>query len=171
KAIDAKPRRTIRVALWGAEEQGLVGSRAYVKEHFADPATMQRKPGYEKLAAYFNLDNGTGRVRGIWMQENAALRPIFAEWIKPLAPLGVTILGPRSVGSTDHSAFEAVGLPGFQFVQERLEYNSRTHHSNMDFLDRVQPDDLRQQAVVAASFAYLAAMRDEMLPRKTPPVP
>lgn len=171
KAIDARPRRTIRVALWGAEEQGLLGSRAYVKEHFADPATMQRKPGYEKLAAYFNLDNGTGRIRGIWMQQNMALQPIFAEWIKPLAPLGVTILGPRSVGSTDHSAFEAVGLPGFQFIQERLEYNSRTHHSNMDFLDRVQPEDLMQQAVVAASFAYLAAMRDEMLPRKAAPVP
>ncbi len=171
KAVGAKPRRTIRVALWGAEEQGLLGSRAYVAKHFADPATMQRKPGYEKLAAYFNLDNGTGRIRGIWMQENLALEPIFAQWIKPLAPLGVTILGPRSVSSTDHSAFEAVGLPGFQFVQERLEYNSRTHHSNMDFLDRVQPDDLMQQAVVAASFAYLAAMRDEMLPRKAAPVP
>ncbi len=171
QAVGAKPRRTIRVALWGAEEQGLLGSRAYVAKHFADPATRQRKPGYEKLAAYFNLDNGTGRIRGIWMQENPALQPIFAEWIKPLAPLGVTILGPRSVSSTDHSAFEAVGLPGFQFIQERLEYNSRTHHSNMDFLDRVQPDDLIQQAVVAASFAYLAAMRDEMLPRKVAPVP
>lgn len=171
KAVGVQPRRTIRVALWGAEEQGLLGSRAYVKSHLADPETMQRKPGYEKLAAYFNLDNGTGRIRGIWMQENAALRPIFAEWIKPLAPLGVTILGPRSVSSTDHSAFEAVGLPGFQFIQERLEYNSRTHHSNMDFLDRVQPEDLKQQAIVAASFAYLAAMRDERLPRKPAPAP
>jgi hypothetical protein len=171
KAVGAKPRRTIRVALWGGEEQGLMGSRSYVKTHLADPETMQRKPGYETLAAYFNLDNGTGRIRGIWMQENPALRPIFAQWIEPLAPLGVTILGPRSVGSTDHSAFEAVGVPGFQFIQERLEYNSRTHHSNMDFVDRVQPEDLMQQAVVAASFAYLAAMRDERLPRKPAPAP
>jgi len=171
KAVGAKPRRTIRVALWGGEEQGLLGSRAYVKAHLADPETMQRKPGHAKLSAYFNLDNGTGRIRGIWMQENPALRPIFAQWIAPLAPLGVTILGPRSVGSTDHSAFEAVGVPGFQFVQERLEYGSRTHHSNMDFVDRVQPDDLIQQAVVAASFAYLAAMRDEPLPRKPLPQP
>ncbi|MHB1224378.1 MAG: M20/M25/M40 family metallo-hydrolase [Gemmatimonadaceae bacterium] len=171
KAVGAKPRRTIRVALWGGEEQGLLGSRAYVKTHLADPETMQRGPGYEKLSAYFNLDNGTGRIRGIWMQENPALRPIFARWIEPLAPLGVTILGPRSVGSTDHSAFEAVGVPGFQFIQERLEYNSRTHHSNMDFVDRVQPEDLMQQAVVAASFAYLAAMRDERMPRKPTPAP
>lgn len=171
KAIDAKPRRTIRVALWGAEEQGLLGSRAYVREHLGDPATMRLEPGHEKLSAYFNLDNGTGRIRGIWMQENPAVRPIFARWIEPLAPLGVTILGPRSVGSTDHSAFEAVGVPGFQFIQERLEYNSRTHHSNMDFVDRVQPEDLMQQAVVAASFAYLAAMRDERMPRKPVPAP
>jgi carboxypeptidase Q len=170
KAVGARPRRTIRVALWGGEEQGLMGSRAYVKAHLADPATMQRKPGHARHSAYFNLDNGTGRIRGIWMQENAALRPIFSQWIEPLKPLGVTILGPRSVASTDHSAFEAVGVPGFQFIQERLEYNSRTHHSNMDFVDRVQPDDLVQQAVVAASFAYLAAMRDERLPRKPVPV-
>jgi hypothetical protein len=101
------------------------------------------------------------------MQGNLALRPIFAQWIEPLAPLGVTILGPRSVSSTDHDSFDDVGLPGFQFVQERLEYNSRTHHSNMDFVDRVQPQDLMQQAVVAASFAYLAAQRDERLPRAT----
>jgi carboxypeptidase Q len=170
KAVGARPRRTIRVALWGGEEQGLMGSRAYVKAHLADPATMQRKPGHARHSAYFNLDNGTGRIRGIWMQENAALGPIFSQWIEPLKPLGVTILGPRSVASTDHSAFEAVGVPGFQFIQERLEYNSRTHHSNMDFVDRVQPDDLVQQAVVAASFAYLAAMRDERLPRKPVPV-
>jgi len=171
KAIGAKPRRTIRVALWGGEEQGTLGSRAYVKAHFADAQTMQTKPAHDKLAAYFNLDNGTGKIRGIWMQGNLALRPIFAQWIAPLEELGVTILGPRAVSSTDHDAFESVGLPGFQFVQERLEYNSRTHHSNMDFVDRVQRDDLVQQAVVAASFAYMAAMRDEKLPRKAMPAP
>jgi hypothetical protein len=169
KAVGAKPRRTIRLALWGGEEQGLLGSRAYVKAHLADPQTMRRGPDYEKVSAYFNLDNGTGRIRGIWMEGNMALEPIFARWIEPLRPLGVTILGPRSVGSTDHAAFDAVGVPGFQFIQERLEYNSRTHHSNMDFVDRVQPQDLMQQAVVAASFAYLAAMRDERLPRKAAP--
>ncbi|HEY0970870.1 MAG TPA: M20/M25/M40 family metallo-hydrolase [Gemmatimonadales bacterium] len=165
KAIGARPRRTIRLALWGGEEQGLLGSRAYAREHLGDPQTGERKPGWEKFAGYFNLDNGTGRIRGVWLEGNQDAGPIFREWMEPLAPLGVTIVGPRSVGSTDHVAFTALGLPGFQFVQERLEYRSRTHHSNMDFVDRVQPDDLMQQAVVAASFAYLTAMRDEPLPR------
>ncbi|HET7695350.1 MAG TPA: M20/M25/M40 family metallo-hydrolase [Vicinamibacterales bacterium] len=171
RGLGLKPRRTIRVALWGGEEQGLLGSRAYVLAHFADPQTMAIKPEHARLSAYFNLDNGTGRIRGIWMQGNLAVRPIFAEWIAPLADLGVTILGPRSVASTDHSAFDAVGLPAFQFVQDRLEYNSRTHHSNMDTYDRVQRDDLVQQATVAAVFAYNAAMRDEKLPRKALPRP
>jgi carboxypeptidase Q len=171
KTLGLKPRRTIRVALWGAEEQGLLGSRAYVLAHFADPQTMALKPEHAKLAAYFNLDNGTGKIRGIWMQGNLAVRPIFQQWIAPLEDLGVTILGPRNVASTDHSSFDAVGLPGFQFVQDRLEYNSRTHHSNMDTYDRVQRDDLVQQATVAAVFAYNAAMRDEKLPRKALPKP
>ena len=171
RVLGLKPRRTIRVALWGGEEQGLLGSRAYVLAHFADPQTMAIKPEHPKLSAYFNLDNGTGKIRGIWMQSNLAVRPIFAEWIAPLADLDVTILGPRSVASTDHSAFDAVGLPAFQFVQDRLEYNSRTHHSNMDTYDRVQRDDLIQQATVAAVFAYNAAMRDEKLPRKALPKP
>ena len=132
KAIGAKPRRTIRIALWGGEEEGLLGSRAYVREHFADPATMALKPEHAKLAAYFNSDNGTGRVRGVWMQSNLAVRPIFEQWIAPLKDLGVVALGPRSVSSTDHVSFDNVGLPGFQFMVDRLEYNSRTHHSNMD---------------------------------------
>ncbi|MDX2031083.1 MAG: M20/M25/M40 family metallo-hydrolase [Blastocatellia bacterium] len=169
KAVGARPRRTIRIGLWGGEEQGLLGSRAYVKEHFADPATMQVKPEHEKLAAYFNLDNGTGRVRGVWMQGNLAVRSIFAQWIDPLRDLGVTLLGPRSVSSTDHVAFDAVGLPAFQFIQERLEYNSRTHHSNMDVVDHVQRDEMVQVATVAAVFAYNAAMRGEKLPRKALP--
>jgi carboxypeptidase Q len=171
KTLGLKPRRTIRVGLWTGEEQGLLGSRAYVLAHFADPQTMQLKPEHAKLAAYFNLDNGTGRIRGIWMQGNLAARPIFEQWIAPLKDLGVTILGPRDVVSTDHSSFDAVGLPGFQFVQDRLEYNARTHHSNMDTYDRVQRDDLVQQATIAAVFAYDAAMRDEKLPRKTLPGP
>ena len=171
KAVGAKPRRTIRVALWGGEEEGLLGSRAYVREHFGDPATMVLKPDHARLAAYFNSDNGTGRVRGIWLQGNMAVRSIFDQWIKPLSDLGVVATGPRSVTSTDHVSFDAVGLPGFQFMVDRLEYNSRTHHSNMDFYDRVQRDDMVQQATVIAVIAYNAAVRDEKLPRKPLPKP
>ena len=171
KAVAAKPRRTIRIALWGGEEQGLLGSRAYVREHFADPATMILKPEHGNLAAYFNSDNGTGRVRGIWLQSNTAVQSIFEQWMKPLTDLGVLAVGPRSVTSTDHVAFDAVGLPGFQFMVDRLEYNSRTHHSNMDVFDRVQRDDMIQQATVIAVFTYNAAMRDEKLPRKPLPSP
>jgi carboxypeptidase Q len=171
RAVGARPRRTIRIALWGGEEEGLLGSRAYVREHFGDPATMMLKPDHATLAAYFNSDNGTGRVRGIWLQENLAVRSIFEEWMKPLADLGVVAAGPRSVTSTDHVSFDAVGLPGFQFMVDRLEYNSRTHHSNMDFYDRVQRDDMIQQSMVAAVFAFNAAVRDEKLPRKPLPKP
>jgi Zn-dependent M28 family amino/carboxypeptidase len=171
KSLGLKPRRTIRVALWGGEEQGLLGSRAYALAHFGDPQTMQLKPEHAKLAAYFNLDNGTGKIRGIWTQGNLAVRPIFEQWIAPLRDLGVTILGPRSVSSTDHVSFDNLGLPGFQFVQDRLEYNARTHHSNMDTYDRVQRDDMVQQATVAAIFAYNAATRDDRLPRKALPRP
>lgn len=166
KAVGAKPRRTIRIALWGGEEQGLLGSRAYVREHLAEAPVGPRKPGYEKLSAYFNSDNGTGRIRGVWLQGNSAVRPIFERWIAPLRDLGVVALGPRSVASTDHVSFDAVGVPAFQFMVDRLEYNSRTHHSNMDFYDRVQRDDMVQHATVAAIFAYNAAMREERLPRK-----
>ena len=171
KAIGVTPRRTIRIGLWGAEEQGLLGARAYVREHYADAATMQLKPGHEKISVYFNSDNGTGRVRGIWLQSNPAVKPIFEAWIAPLKDLGVVALGPRSVASTDHSAFDGVGIPAFQFMVDRLEYNSRTHHSNMDTFDRVQKDDMIQQATVIAVFAYNAAMRDEKLPRKALPAP
>jgi hypothetical protein len=171
KAVGAKPRRTIRIALWGAEEQGLLGSRAYVREHYADPSTMQLKPAHQRISVYFNSDNGTGRVRGVWLQGNMAMKPIFAQWIEPLKDLGVVSLAPRSVASTDHSSFDSVGIPAFQFMVDRLEYNSRTHHSNMDVFDRVQRDDMVQQATVIAVFAYNAAMRDEKLPRKALPRP
>jgi carboxypeptidase Q len=169
KSSGVKPRRTIRIALWGGEEQGLLGSRAYVRDHFGDPATMTLNPEHELLSAYFNIDNGTGRIRGIWLQGNLAAQPIFEAWMKPLADLGVTTAGPRSVSGTDHLSFDAVGLPAFQFMQDRLEYNSRTHHSNMDTFDRVQRDGMVQMATVAAVFAYNAAMRNERLPRKAPP--
>jgi hypothetical protein len=170
-ALELRPRRTIRAALWGGEEQGLLGSRAYVREHFADPATMALKPAHAKVAAYFNTDNGTGRIRGVWLQSNAAVRPIFERWIEPLADLGVTMLAPRSVSQTDHVSFDNVGLPAFQFMVDRLEYNSRTHHSTMDVYDRVQRDDMVQHATVLAVFAFNAAMRDEKLPRKPLPKP
>jgi hypothetical protein len=164
QATGLKPRRTIRIGLWGAEEGGLIGSQAYVLEHLG--TAQQPKPEYGKTSAYFNLDNGTGRIRGIWMQSNEAIEPVFRAWIAPLKDLGVDILAPRSVASTDHTRFDAVGVPAFQFVQERYEYNSRTHHSNMDFLDRVQPDDMKQMATVVAVFAWHAANREGLLPRK-----
>jgi hypothetical protein len=166
KTVGARPRRTIRIGLWGGEEQGLMGSRAYVREHYGDPATTVRTPAHGKVSAYFNSDNGTGRVRGIWLQGNPAVEPIFRQWMKPLEDLGVFAIGPRSVTSTDHVSFDAVGLPAFQFMVDRLEYNSRTHHSNMDTFDRVQSEDMIQQATVIAVFAYNASMREDRLPRK-----
>ena len=165
-AVDAKPRRTIRIALWGGEEQGLLGSRDYVRRHFGDPATMALKPAHETLSAYYNIDNGAGRIRGIWLQDNPAVAPIFLRWIEDLRDLGVSALGRRATRGTDHQSFDRIGLPGFQFMQDRLEYNSRTHHSNMDFFDRVQREDMLQMSVVAAVFAYNTAMLDERLPRK-----
>jgi hypothetical protein len=169
QAVGVRPRRTIRLAFWGAEENGLIGSRVYVQQHLATRDSAQRlvtRPEYDRTSVYFNSDNGTGRFVGIWLQSNEAVRPIFEQWIAPLRDLGVTVLGPRSVASTDHASFDNVGIPAFQFMVDRLEYNSRTHHSNMDVVDRVQPDDVKQAATVAATFAYLAAMRDEKLPRK-----
>ena len=171
KASGLKPRRTIRVALWGEEEEGLHGSRNYVKNHFADPATMQLKPDHEKLAAYFNLDNGAGKIRGIYAQGNEAVKPIFTAWLAPFADLGASTVTLRNTGSTDHVAFDAVGLPGFQFIQDGLDYFARTHHSNQDTYDRLVPDDLKQASVVVASFVYNAAMRDQKLPRKPLPAP
>lgn len=171
KASGLKPRRTIRIALWGEEEEGLHGSRNYVKNHFADPATMQLKPDHEKLAGYFNLDNGAGKIRGIYAQGNEAMRPIFTAWLAPLAEMGATTVTLRNTGSTDHVAFDAVGLPGFQFIQDGLDYFARTHHSNQDTYDRLVADDLKQASVVVASFVYNAAMRDQKLPRKPLPLP
>lgn len=166
QALGLKPRRTIRLALWAAEEQGLLGSRAYVQQHYWDAATGKPKPGHEKVAAYFNLDNGTGRIVGIWGQGNLGAMKRFAEWGETVKDLGWKAVGPRSVGATDHASFDNAGLPGFQFIQERLEYNSRTHHSNMDSFDHVQKEDLVQQGAVAAVFAWHAANTPEKLPRK-----
>jgi len=168
--IDAKPRRTIRVGLWGGEEQGLLGSRAYARKHYADRSTMQLLPDYRDFSVCFNLDNGTGRIRGVWLEENIAARPVFQQWMPAVEDLGVSIIGPRAVGSTDHAAFDEIGLPAFQFMVDRLEYRSRTHHSNMDVFDRVQREDMVQQATVTAVFAFLAAMQDEKMPRKPQPM-
>jgi hypothetical protein len=168
-AIGAKPRRTIRVALWGGEEQGYAGARAYVRDHLADARTMQLKPEHGLVSAYYNLDNGAGKIRGVWMQGNLGITPIFRQWIDPLRVFGVSTLSPRIVSGSDYVAFDEVGVPAFQFIQDRLEYNSRTHHSNMDVYDRVQRDDLVQMAVVVATFAYHTAMRNEKLPRKPLP--
>ena len=151
KATGLRPRRTIRIGLWGGEEEGELGSKNYVTVHLG--TRQDPKPELAKMAAYFNLDNGTGKIRGVWMQGNTAVDPIFKAWAAPLKDLGVEIFGPRSVTQTDHSSFDAVGVPAFQFVQERLDYNSRTHHSNMDFYDHVQLEDLKQQATVTAVFA------------------
>jgi carboxypeptidase Q len=171
KAVGAKPRRTIRIGLWGGEEEGLLGSKAYVRAHLADPQTMALKPEHEKISAYYNLDNGTGRIHGVWMQGNLAVIPIFEEWIKPLRDFDVTTLTPQSVRGSDYLSFDDVGIPAFQFMQDRIEYNSRTHHSNMDVVDRIQRDDLVQMAVVVATMAYDTAMRDQKLPRKPLPPP
>jgi hypothetical protein len=171
KAIGARPRRTIRVALWSGEEQDYYGSLGYVKKHFGDPRTMQLKPGHAKLAAYFNLDNGTGRIRGVNLQGNELVRPIFESWLRPFNYLGATTLTTQNAGGTDHMSFDAVGLPGFQFIQDPIDYSSRTHHTNVDTYEYVIEEDLKVSAVIAASFAYQAAMRDEMLPRKPLPKP
>jgi Zn-dependent M28 family amino/carboxypeptidase len=166
KSLGLQPRRTIRVALWGGEEQGLLGSRAYVTQHYGSAADGTVKPAHAKVAAYYNLDNGTGKIRGIWGQGNLGAMSLFRQWIDAVRDLGVELVGPRSVGATDHASFDNAGLPGFQFIQERLEYNSRTHHSNMDFVDRIQREDLVQQATVAAVFAWYTANIPEKLPRK-----
>lgn len=185
KALDIKPRRTIRIGLWTGEEQGLLGSQYYVQQHFGSrppmeepdfkgmPALLRReagpvtvKPEQAKVSVYFNVDNGSGKLRGVFLQENEAVAPIFEAWMQPFKDLGMTTLTMRNTGGTDHLSFDAVGIPGFQFIQDPLDYETRTHHSNMDVYDRLQPDDLKQAAVIVASFVYQAAMRDQMFPRK-----
>ncbi len=182
KAIDAKPRRTIRIALWTGEEQGLYGSRAYVADHFGSmqaPSrgggggdggrgrpTYELKAEHEKFSSYFNLDNGTGKIRGIYLQGNEAVRPIFRAWLAPFADMGATTITSSNTGGTDHQSFDGIGLPGFQFIQDPVEYDTRTHHSSMDVYERIQEDDAKQASIIMASFVYQAATRDEKLPRK-----
>jgi len=171
KAVNVKMARTVRIGLWTAEEQGLLGSRAYVKEHFADPTDMKLKPEQAKVSAYYNLNNGSGRIRGIYIQDNDMMRPIFQAWMEPLRDLGATTLTIRNTGSTDHMSFDAVGIPAFQFLQDPLEYGTRTHHSNMDLYDHLQAGDLEQASAVMAWVVYNTASRGEMLPRKPLPKP
>ena len=190
KALNIKPRRTIRIALWTGEEQGIFGSKGYVTQHFGSAATstapdqmqlpefMRRatgpltvKPEQKLISGYFNIDNGTGKIRGIYTQGNYAIAPIFAQWMAPLKDLGVTTITNRNTGGTDHLSFDAVGIPGFQFIQDDMDYESRTHHSNADTVERLQPADLKQIATVEAIFVYNAAQRDQMLPRKPLPQP
>jgi carboxypeptidase Q len=171
KTTGLTPRRTIRLALWSGEENGLLGSRAYVKAHFGDPETMQLKPAHAKLSGYFNVDNGTGKIRGVYLQGNEAIGPIFRAWMEPFRNLGMTTLSIQDTGGTDHLAFDAVGLPGFQFIQDPVEYDTRTHHSNMDVYERIQEPDMKQNAVIVAAFAYQTANREEKLPRKPLPKP
>jgi len=194
RALDLHPRRTIRIALWSGEEEGLMGSRAYVSNHFGyfttrtessavrspkDEEEQPRTPGtngptrklvrqheYEKLSAYFNLDNGGGKIRGVYMQGNEAVRPIFRRWLDPFSDLGAETLTLANTSGTDHLSYDGIGLPGFQFIQDPMDYRSRTHHSNEDVYDRISPEDLKQASVLFAAFVYNAAMADDKLPRK-----
>ncbi len=167
-ASGLKPRRTIRVALWSGEEQGIFGSTAYVKQHFGEKknGALSKAADYDKLSAYYNLDNGTGKIRGVYMQGNSAVRPFFEAWLAPFADLGAKTLTLSNTGGTDHLPFDAIGLPGFQFIQDPVEYDTRTHHSNQDNFDRIQADDMKQSATIIAAFAYQTAMMDGKLPRK-----
>jgi carboxypeptidase Q len=183
KALNLSPRRTIRIALWSGEEQGLLGSRAYVAQHFGQLGDGTResslaavlegrtlpvtpKPGYEKFQGYFNLDNGTGKIRGVYLQGNEAVRPIFRSWLMPFRDMGAATLSIANTGGTDHQSFDAIGLPGFQFIQDEIEYDTRTHHSNQDVYDRIQAEDMMQAATIMAAFLYNAATMNERLPRK-----
>jgi carboxypeptidase Q len=171
KTTGVRLRRTVRIGLWSGEEQGLLGSRAYVREHYGDRATMTLKPEHAKFSGYFNVDNGTGAIRGVYLQSNEAIAPLFGLWMEPFRNVGMTTLAIANTGGTDHLAFDELGLPGFQFVQDPVEYDTRTHHSNMDYFERVQPRDMMNNAVIVASFVANAANRDGLLPRKPLPRP
>lgn len=171
QSMKEKPRRTIRIALWSGEEQGLLGSRNYVKNHFGDPATMALKPGHEKISAYYNLDNGSGKIRGIYLQSNSKVKELFSSWLAPFKDMGAGTVTISNTGGTDHLAFDAVGIPGFQFIQDELEYDTRTHHTNMDTYDHLVAEDLKQASVIVAAFVMNTAQLDKIIPRKELPKP
>jgi carboxypeptidase Q len=170
-ALGVQPKRTIRIALWGGEEQRLLGSKGYVKKHFGDPYDMKLTPEQVKVTAYFNLDNGTGKIRGVYLQNNEKVRGIFNAWLQPFADMDATGITGSNTGGTDHLSFDAVGIPAFQFIQDPMDYETRTHHTNMDVYDHLSIEDLKQSATILAAFVYNAAMRDDMLPRKPLPKP
>jgi carboxypeptidase Q len=169
KRVGFKPRRTIRIVLWSSEEQGLFGSRFYVLNHFGDPKTMILKPEAAKVSAYYNLDNGTGKIRGVYLQGNSAIGSIFKEWLAPFKDLGANTVTIGNTGGTDHLSFDAVGIPGFQYIQDNMDYSTRTHHSNQDTYDKLSEADLKQAATINAWFVYNTSQRDEMMPRKELP--
>jgi carboxypeptidase Q len=171
KATGLRLRRTVRLVLWTGEEQGRLGSQAYVKEHFGDPVTMTLKPEHARVSAYFNMDNGAGAIRGVFLEGNEAMRPVFTAWMEPFRSMGMTTMAIRGTANTDHASIDAIGIPAFQFIQDPLEYGTNSHHSNNDVYDRVQPEDLMKSAAITASFVYHAAVRDELLPRKPLPRP
>jgi carboxypeptidase Q len=165
KSLDVAPRRTIRIALWGGEEQGLYGSSGYVQKYLVDPKTNEHKPDYDKFDVYFNMDNGSGKYRGIYLQENELVRPIFEQWLVPFAGMGCSTIAIRNTSGTDHLSFDRAGLPGFQFIQDEIEYD-RGYHTVMDTYERLVMSDLKQNAIITASFVYNAAMRDSKIPQK-----
>jgi hypothetical protein len=186
QSLGLKPRRTIRIALWTGEEEGLLGSRAYVAQHFgklegagggfgggrpanAPPPKLTTLPEYEKFSGYFNLDNGTGKIRGVYLQGNSGVRDLFRQWLVPFTDMGASTITISNTGGTDHQSFDGIGLPGFQFIQDEIEYDTRTHHSNQDVFDRIQEPDMKEAATIMAAFVYQTAMRDEKLPRKPAP--
>ena len=171
KTLGVQPRRTIRIALWSGEEQGLFGSRNYVKNHFADRATMELKPDHSKISAYYNVDNGTGKIRGIYTERNKEAASVFQQWLTAMNDNSAKTVTLDPTSGTDHQSFDAVGIPGFQFIQDELEYDTRTHHTNMDTYDHLSPEDLKQAAVMVATFVYNTAQRDEKIPRKELPKP
>jgi hypothetical protein len=165
-SLHLKPKRTIRIALWGGEEEGLLGSYNYAKNHFMNAQTYALKPEQSKVSVYFNLDNGTGKIRGIFTQNNNAVKPIFDKWFGPFHDMGAETVTNRNTGSTDHLSFDWAGIPGFEFIQDPIDYETRTHHTNMDDYDHLQMDDLKQAAIIVASFVYQASIRPDMMPRK-----
>ena len=173
KTLNLPMKRTVRIGLWTGEEQGLLGSRAYVRQHFGytDSAGPHFTPENAKVSGYFNVDNGTGAIRGVYLQENASVGPIFKQWLEPFKDLGASTVTISNTGGTDHQSFDAANIPGFQFIQDGIDYNSRTHHSNMDLYERLQTRDMMQNAVIVAAFVYNTANRDERLPRKARTVP
>ena len=171
KALNVRMDRTVRIGLWDGEELGHLGSLAYVREHLGNPMTMAFKPAHKLFSVYYNIDTGTGRTRGILTQANDMVRPIFEELMTPFAEHGIVAVVPRNDWGTDHQPFDAVGLPAFDLLQDELDYWSHTHHSNVDTVDHVLPEDLMISAAFMATLAYHAAMRDDLMPRETAPMP